>query len=54
MSKSYKAKYEDLICALKGLQFGCKLLKSQGNEVIGIDLIFNGIEKAIRESEVME
>lgn len=49
--KDYKEMYEELVCSLKGLQFGCLLLKSQGNEVIGIDIISSGIEKAIEESE---
>lgn len=48
--KDYKEMYEELVCSLKGLQFGCLLLKSQGNEVIGIDIISSGIEKAIEES----
>ena len=49
--KTYKSKYEDLICALNGLMFGAKLLKSWGTETVGIDVICNGIESAIKESE---
>ena len=48
--KDYKEMYEELVASLKGLQFGRLLLKSQGSEVIGIDIISSGIEKAIEES----
>lgn len=49
--KNYKEKYERLLASLTGLLLGCKLLKSNGNNVIGIDVIIGGIEKAIKESE---
>jgi hypothetical protein len=49
--KRYKEKYEDLICSLKGLQLGLKMLECSGNECISIKTIYNGIENAIKESE---
>jgi len=48
--KNYKERYERLLASLAGLTLGCKLLKSNGNNVINIDLILGGIEKAIKES----
>ena len=54
MTEDYQEMYERLICCLKGLQMGCKLLEAQGNKVIGIDVIYEGIERAIKESQVSE
>ena len=54
MTEDYQEMYERLICCLKGLQMGCKLLEARGNKVIGIDVIYEGIDRAIKESTNIE